>query len=429
KWTYSVNDTSPPPAITFNLKRGGRIDGLVTGNVSMAQIYVKLKGGSGKFDYAIFADPNFVLKGIAPGDYILSCKDPDFDYLSGYYTQSGITTDPDSAEITSVVEGQTRSGVTISFYQKGAKIIGHILTDSGNGILEPMSDMFVFLYSVFSQEKPWDTEPLQYDISDPNGLYILKGLPVGEYKILIFNDEFRPIIKGLSINPYDLGNTIEDQDIIFPGGRSNKKYDKLINLEKGLNLIAYPALVPPVINGYFSSSFLKDIALVTGRTYLNLKTYSPGQGIWKNTSYGNIGIQGGYLMGSSGSSFALQNGQGLLCYSGKEKHISLNSFPGQTPLWLSQGKNLVGNIPTDPDMAALNDPNLLQDGQFTTRKLLLQLKEDSSISIGTFDAKAGKWQTTYWMWGNPSGSEVSTDDSRGYLIDMKKDLYNWYPVR
>jgi hypothetical protein len=430
QWTYSANDTSSPlEKITFNLKRGGRIAGEITGDVSMAQVFVNLKGGTGKFDYAIFADPNFIFEAMIPGEYILSFKDPNLDYLPVYYTNSGATTDPNSAEVISVTEGQTRSGVTISFYQEGARISGRIFEDAGNGVLEPMSDMYVFLYPVFSEEKPWDTEPVQYDVSDPNGLYILKGLQVGEYKISIFGNEIRPIIKGLTINTSDLGNSRENQDIIFPGEWLNIRYDKVITLKKGLNLIACPTIVPPIINGYSSSSFLKDIALVTGRTYLNLKTYFPKQGILKSTAYGNIGIQGAFLIGSSGSPFTLQNGQGLLFYSGEEKHISLNSFPGQTPLWLSQGKNLVGNIPIDPDMASLNDPNLIQDGKFTTRKLLRHLEEDTSTSIQTFDAKSGKWQATYWMWGNPSGSEVPTDDSRGYLIDMKKDLYNWYPTR
>jgi hypothetical protein len=61
---------------------------------------------------------------------------------------------------------------------------------------------------------------------------------------------------------------------------------------------------------------------------------------------------------------------------------------------------------------------------------LAKIGEDASASIQTFNAKAGKWQATYWMWGRSAGAEEKVEDERGYLVSMKKDLEDWwYPKK
>ena len=90
------------------------------------------------------------------------------------------------------------------------------------------------------------------------------------------------------------------------------------------------------------------------------------------------------------------------------------------------GINLVGNVAFDPNYADMDDPNLAADRDFTTREMLSQMGEGASRSIRTYDAKAGKWQTNYWMWGKSNGAEVKVDDVQGYLVDMKDDLKDWY---
>jgi len=66
------------------------------------------------------------------------------------------------------------------------------------------------------------------------------------------------------------------------------------------------------------------------------------------------------------------------------------------------------------------------DMDFTTRDMLSQMGEDASESIRTYDARAGKWQTNYWMWGKPNGAAVKVEDAQGYLVEMKADLKDWY---
>ena len=119
----------------------------------------------------------------------------------------------------------------------------------------------------------------------------------------------------------------------------------------------------------------------------------------------------------------------FLFYSEKAQKIDFLFYPGQTAIWLSEGLNLIGNVACDPNMANFNDPNIISDNEFTTRKMLAQLGEDDSASIQTLDAKTGRWKTTYWMWGRPAGANVKVEDDQGYLVNMKKDRDEWYPKR
>ena len=79
-------------------------------------------------------------------------------------------------------------------------------------------------------------------------------------------------------------------------------------------------------------------------------------------------------------------------------------------------------------MGILSAPNIIYDPNYTTKKVLQHLKEDSSVSINTFDADTGEWKSAYWMWGKANGNHVEVKDDRGYLINMKKDKSNWLPV-
>ncbi|MBN2374388.1 carboxypeptidase regulatory-like domain-containing protein [bacterium] len=425
EWEFNLSNPNQP--IVFHIQKGGGISGVVTG-VPNAQVYAYLKtDGVSAGGYTDTADPNFNLSGLIPGSYILCYKDPDLDYLPIYYNQSGGSSDPDDADPITVSIGVTVGPKIFTQRQPGAIVEG-IVSKSG----EAVSGYYVFLYPISRGNKPWTTEPAQYDITDING-YSLRGLSAGDYLVSAVLGNNRPIFRQLTITDSDLGGIKQGFDIVFPQDWQDQRYSRSMKVEKGLNLIAYPTLmpipVPPYFTGYTSKSFLQDIGLVNGRTGMQIRTYSPDDHTWKSTTYGDTSLEGAMVTSVIGDSFYPRNGQGFLFYSEKAQEIDFWFYPGQTAIWLSEGLNIIGNVACDPNKAVFRDTNIISDNNFTTRKMLSQLGKDGAASIQTLDAKTGKRQSTYWLWGRPTGTNVKVEDDRGYLVGMKKELDGWYPKK
>ena len=428
-WTYELNDTDPAPTIDFSLSKSSKIIGSVA-DVSgvQAYAYLVLNGKPATVFPSTIADPNFNLPGLIPGKYILAYRDPNMNYLAVYYTQSGFTSDPNQVDPNDITIGlgTTFDAGSMSFPEsaRATSVHGQVNRKIGIDTYEPMANIYLFLYRMSEQKKIWATSPEQFTATNENGNYMLKGLSKGDYKIVAFGPQDRPISKTLiDVEP---GMNIHDVDLTYPNQWLNRKYARTLKLEKGLNLIAYPTRLPPYVTGYTSMSFLKDIVMVNSRMGMTLKGYTPGDGTWRSTTFGKTRMEGTQSSDVSGNSFYLANGKGFMLYSAKETEINFKYFPGQTSLWLSKGINLVGNVAFDPNLADMDDPNLAADRDFTTREMLSQMGEGASRSIRTYDAKAGKWQTNYWMWGKSNGAEVKVEDVQGYLVDMKDDLKDWY---
>jgi hypothetical protein len=430
KLNYDPDSSATLPDINFSLKKGGRIAGRVSNLFIGTKIYGYLwKAGKASSGFSDTADPNFSLTGLIPGEYILGFKDPNLNYLPVYYTQSGFTTDYDQVNPSDiiVVENTTTWIEEMSFTQLAAEIKGQINQETDTSP-EPMLNTYIFLYHLEDQRELWGTTPAQFTATDSNGNYSLKGLAKGNYKIIAFGPKYRPISRYLTIGEPDLGSVKEGVDLTFPLDWLNEKYDRTLTLEKGLNLLAYPTRIPPYVTGYTALSFLKDIVMINGRTFMSLKTFSTSDQEWKSTSFGNSEMEGIQVTGVQGSNFYISNGQGFFLYSQEDPTINFRYFPGQTSLWLKEGINLVGNVAHNAALADLNETDFAPDTDYTTRKMLTDMGEDASVSIQTFEAKAGKWQATYWMWGKSAGAATEVEDEQGYLVTMKKELNNWYPT-
>jgi len=430
-WEYVPGSSTTPPSIQFSLNRGGTIKGVVD-NVSRAQVYAYLMiddmptiGYSTVSDPNLVSDPNFTLSGLAPGPYVLTFRDPNLDYVSMYYTQAGVMVEPNftSSDYLNVQTGAKISLGTISFYQRAARIEGQV-TQAGVGA---QGNLYLFLYRMTEKKDFWASKPEQFSSTDENGNYILDGLSTGEYKLIVFGPSTRPIAKSITITSADLNNS-KVVDITFPSGWLNQKYNRDMAIEKGLNLLAYPTRIPPYVSGYTSMSFLKDIIIVNSRMSMNIRTFFPDDQVWKGTSFGDMPMDGFQMTGTSGVNFYLYNGQGFMLYSDKASSLRLRYFPGQTAFRLLKGMNLVGNVPFNPDLADVDAPDLIATSSYSTRRMLRDLGEDA-ISIRTFDARTGRWQDTYRMWGRACGRDVPVEDDRGYLVTVKEDIINWYPTQ
>jgi hypothetical protein len=428
-WKYDPDSSITPPYIVFNVQKGGKIAGSVSSEFAGTKVYAyRMKDGDPVAGFSDDADPNFIIPGLIPGEYILGFKDPNLNYLPMYYTQSDFTTDYDQVD-PSDTNVRINASIEIhgmSFTQLAAKVEGQIRQETDTN-LEPMLNTYIFLYRMSGQKEFWAATPVQFTATDPNGNYSLKGLSIGKYKIIAFGPQYRPISKFLTIEVSDLGS-VRQEDLTFPLDWLNEKYDRTLNLEKGLNLIAYPTRIPPYVTGYTALSFLKDIVMVNGRGSMSLETISTFDQKWKSASFGNAEMEGIQITGVHGSNFYVSNGQGFLLYSQEGPTINFRYYPGQTSLYLKKGINLVGNVAFNPALADVNETDLVSDTDFATRKMLAQMGEDASISIQTFKAKAGKWKATYWMWGKPGGADTKVEDEQGYLVTMKEDLNNWYPT-
>ncbi|MGA1844033.1 MAG: carboxypeptidase regulatory-like domain-containing protein [bacterium] len=421
-WEY-VPGGSTPPSIQFSLNRGGTIKGEIN-NVSRAQVYAYLMiDDKPSIGYTAIADPNFTLTGLTPGPYVLTFRDPNLDFVSMYYTQAGVTINPDLVDPEDLIvqKGATIDVGNLSFYQPSARIEGHV-THPGTDAL-----LYLFLYRMTEKKDFWASKPEQFSQIDENGNYILDGLSKGEYKLIAFGPNTRPIAKSLTITDDDLGySTVVD--ITFPAGWVSQKYEMDMGIEKGMNLSAYPTRIPPYVSGYTSMSFLKDIIIVNSRLAMSIRTFSADEQTWKGASFGDMPVEGFQMTGTSGTNFYLYNGQGFMLYAEKSSSLRFRYFPGQTPLRLLKGMNLVGNVPFNLDLADVDDPDFIDVSSYSTRRMLSDLGEDA-VSIRTFDARAGRWQSTYRMWGRSSGRDVPVDEERGYLVTVKEDIINWYPKK
>ncbi|MGA1840499.1 MAG: hypothetical protein ACMUIU_07730 [bacterium] len=430
EWNYDPDSSGTPPYITFNVQKGGRISGSVGSQFAGTKVYTyRVKQGIPVAGFSVNADPNFSFTGLIPGEYILGFKDPNLNYIPEYYSQSGFTTDfdLDNPDHHITVSINTTTWVSeMNFTQLGARVEGQIMQETGTSP-EPMLNTYIFLYHLSDKKELWATTPAQFTATDSNGNYSLKGLSEGNYKIIAFGPQYRPISKYITIVESDLGS-VKVLDLTFPVGWLNEKYDKTLTLEKGLNLIAYPTRIPPYVTGYTALSFLKDIVMVNTREPMTLKTISPYDQKWKSATFGNTELEGLQITDVHGSNYSISNGQGFLLYSEEGPTINFRYFPGQTSLWLKKGINLVGNVAFNTDLTDLDETDFSSDANFTTRKMLAKMGEDSSVSIQTFEAKKGKWQATYWMWGKAAGKDTKVEDELGYVVTMKEDVDNWYPA-
>ncbi|MGA1797080.1 MAG: carboxypeptidase-like regulatory domain-containing protein [bacterium] len=421
-WEY-VPGGSTPPSIQFSLNRGGTIKGEVD-NVSRAQVYAYLMiDDKPSIGYSAIADPNFTLSGLTPGPYVLTFRDPNLNYVSMYYTLAGVTVNPDLVDPDDLIvqKGATIDVGTLGFYQSSARIEGNV-THLGIDTL-----LYLFLYRMTEKKDFWASKPEQFSQIDENGNYILDGLSKGEYKIIAFGPNTRPIAKSVNITDDDLGSSTV-VDITFPTGWVNQKYEMDVAIEKGMNLSAYPMRIPPYVSGYTSVSFLKDIIIVNSRMSMSIRAFSADEQTWKSASFGDMPLEGFQMTGTSGNNFYLYNGQGFMLYAEKPSSLRFRYFPGQTPLRLLKGMNLVGNVPFNPDLADVDDPNFIDVASYSTRRMLSDLGEDA-VSIRTFNAREGRWQSTYRMWGRSSGPDVPVKEERGYLVTVKEDIINWYPTK
>ncbi|MGA1863570.1 MAG: hypothetical protein ACMUHX_00755 [bacterium] len=428
KWNYDPDISGTPPYITFNVQKGGRISGSVGSQFTGTKVYAyRVKDGNPVAGFTVGADPNYSITGLIPGEYILGFKDPNLNYIPEYYSESGFTTDfdLDSPSYITVSLNNTTWVNEMSFTQLGARVEGQIMQATETSS-EPMLNTYIFLYHLSDKKELWATTPAQFTATDSNGDYYLKGLSEGNYKIIAFGPQYRPISTYITIAESDLGS-VKVADLTFPVDWLNDKYDKTLTLEKGLNLIAYPTRIPPYVTGYTALSFLKDIVMVNGRGPMTLKTISPYDQKWKSASFGNTELEGLQVTDVHGSNYSISNGQGFLLYSEEGPTINFRYFPGQTSLWLKKGINLVGNVAFNTALADMNKTDFITDTDFTTRKMLSKMGEDTSVSIQTFEAKKGKWQATYWMWGKAAGKNTKVEDELGYIVTMKEDVNNWYP--
>ena len=63
--------------------------------------------------------------------------------------------------------------------------------------------------------------------------------------------------------------------------------------------------------------------------------------------------------------------------------------------------------------------------EYTSYDMLEDLGDETQVtSTRRYDNTQG-WQTTSWFMGSVSGVEFNTRPGEGYLIYMKKEIWNW----
>ncbi|MCL6582357.1 MAG: carboxypeptidase-like regulatory domain-containing protein [bacterium] len=178
------------------------------------------------------------------------------------------------------------------------------------------------------------------------------------------------------------------------------QYPIQLTLVKGMNLISYPQGPKDAVNFAFDLlSFLGDANCIS-----SIGKYDSEQGVYSKAVITKDRKK-------SGDNFSISSQEGYAVYAKQPTTINLNIRQGNITsctLNLKEGINLVG-IP-----AVLGD-------QYSSHDLLLDLGQDTAISIWRYNKLRGEYEFTYWLGNHPAGVNFPIRIGEGYFIHTRAE--------
>ena len=168
------------------------------------------------------------------------------------------------------------------------------------------------------------------------------------------------------------------------------------NFSAGLTLFRYPVEAP---QDYTSHDLIKHLG--TNDEIEKIQRYNPLTRTYETTTYD----QSGMVLGDE---FPIVNTEGYFLYL---KRSTQSFFFGPAPnaaTPLIKGFNILPLLPTP--------------GEYTSYDFLSHLGSPDQIeNIVKFNTNTGSFETTYYYFGRPSGTNFRISDKESYLIHMKTD--------
>jgi hypothetical protein len=179
-----------------------------------------------------------------------------------------------------------------------------------------------------------------------------------------------------------------------------------LDLKMDLNIVGIPVYSTPAFTAHSLLLYLKEQAGGNSDAVKNIKRYNTETGSWEMASW---------LSGNpAGPNFPIKAGEAYLIYMSRDMNgVRFEGVACGAAVQLAPGLNL----------ASL--PSLGQGFQYTSYDMMEDLGNETEVtSTRRYDNIQG-WQTTSWFLGSVSGVEFNTRPGEGYLIYMKKEIWNW----
>ena len=176
-----------------------------------------------------------------------------------------------------------------------------------------------------------------------------------------------------------------------------------LRLREGINLVSLPINLAGVESSYDFLNIYFD-----SNEKVQFSCYDPDAGLWQ-VSY----LDGG----PNGESFDLDWLKGYILTVSNDKTIQLTGdAPNEATIDLLAGHNIVSSFISD--QGALSSHEVLES---------VDPNRQISSSVLKYNTVSGKWQTGYWFFGRPAGTNFNVMQGEGYVIDMVGEHPGWSP--
>jgi hypothetical protein len=170
-----------------------------------------------------------------------------------------------------------------------------------------------------------------------------------------------------------------------------------ISYHSGLNLFSYPVTVPLTLTSF-------QLLEMLGTDVVHIRSYTDNA--WEETHWSDNKQM------AMGSNFPIQNGQGLIITTSATLNHVFTGTETQTPIDLLSGMNYVGfsSLP-----CALSSYDLMN-------------QIGSSEDVIFIKRYHRQYEWTNWFEGNPSGHNFPIEKGEAYIIQMKNEKQQFYPL-
>jgi hypothetical protein len=186
----------------------------------------------------------------------------------------------------------------------------------------------------------------------------------------------------------------------------SRETGRSLDLKMDLNIVGIPVYSTPAFTAHSLLLYLKEQAGGNSDAVKNIKRYNTETGSWEMAAWvgGN----------PAGPDFSIKAGEAYLIYMGRDMN----------GVWF-EGVACGAAVQLAPGLNLASLPSLGQGFQYTSYDMMEDLGNETVVtSTRRYDNIQG-WQTTSWFLGSVSGVEFNTWPGEGYLIYMKKEIWNW----
>jgi hypothetical protein len=214
-----------------------------------------------------------------------------------------------------------------------------------------------------------------------------------------------------------MGHYVNVQEIPVPSGVEevavpeasylSKETGRALDLKMDLNIVGIPVYSTPAFTAHSLLLYLKEQADGNSDAVKNIKRYNTEEGKWETAFWFSPSQPGG-------PNFPIKAGEAYLIYMSQDMNdVWFEGVACGAAVYLSPGLNLVSL------------PSADEGFQYTSYDMMEDLGNETVVtSTRRYDNIQG-WQTTSWFRGSVSGVEFNTRPGEGYLIYMKKEIWNW----